>query len=114
MQEVASHGISVDGCEPCGGIWLGHGELGALARLPSSAITEVTLRVSQAGGSAARAVRGGALYCPSCHRPMQEHPFAAPSGVQVDTCDGCRGLWLDAGELEAIRAYLARQSSQNR
>jgi Zn-finger nucleic acid-binding protein len=110
MLQVASHGIQVDGCEPCGGLWLDHGELGALARLPSIAITEITLRISQTGGGA-RPLRSGAVYCPSCHRPMQEHPFAAPSGVQVDTCDGCRGLWLDAGELETIRAFLARQAA---
>ncbi len=26
-------------------------------------------------------------------------------GVQVDTCDECRGLWLDSGELEVLMKH---------
>lgn len=45
--------------------------------------------------------------CPVCDEPMALFEL---EGVQVDRCPGCRGSWLDAGELEELaeRAGLAR------
>ena len=37
--------------------------------------------------------------CPRCHKAMLILEF---KGVAVDFCHGCRGLWLDAGELELL------------
>lgn len=39
------------------------------------------------------------MQCPKCHAPM--HTFSR-SGVQIEQCSGCRGIFLDYGELEAI------------
>jgi Zn-finger nucleic acid-binding protein len=37
--------------------------------------------------------------CPKCDAPLFILHF---NGIDVDFCDRCRGLWLDAGELEAL------------
>lgn len=39
--------------------------------------------------------------CPVCHNPLREIP---KYGVLIDACPGCRGVWLDRGELEKIVA----------
>ncbi|MBL1066061.1 zf-TFIIB domain-containing protein [Streptomyces sp. 7-21] len=39
------------------------------------------------------------MQCPKCHAPM--HTYNR-SGVQIEQCSGCRGIFLDYGELEAI------------
>lgn len=39
------------------------------------------------------------MQCPKCHAPM--HTFDR-SGVQIEQCSGCRGIFLDYGELEAL------------
>lgn len=39
------------------------------------------------------------LQCPRCHGPMRSYPR---SGIQLDRCDQCRGIFLDEGELETI------------
>jgi len=39
------------------------------------------------------------LQCPKCHAPMR--PYNR-SGVQIEQCDSCRGIFLDYGELEAL------------
>ncbi|WP_199826394.1 zf-TFIIB domain-containing protein, partial [Streptomyces sp. SBT349] len=39
------------------------------------------------------------MQCPKCRAPM--HTFNR-SGVQIEQCSGCRGLFLDYGELEHI------------
>ena len=35
---------------------------------------------------------------------LKRHFFSAKKRVEVDQCPNCGGYWLDAGELEAIRA----------
>jgi uncharacterized protein len=35
------------------------------------------------------------LACPKCQSPMRSHER---SGVSVDQCSGCRGVFLDLGE----------------
>lgn len=39
------------------------------------------------------------MKCPKCGADLQEVEF---SHVKVDTCGTCRGMWLDAGEIEMI------------
>lgn len=39
------------------------------------------------------------LLCPNCNVSMQN---VARSGVELDMCPQCRGVWLDRGELEKI------------
>ena len=37
--------------------------------------------------------------CPKCGIALEEQEF---KHVKVDVCPSCRGMWLDAGELEMI------------
>jgi uncharacterized protein len=39
------------------------------------------------------------LLCPNCNTSMQN---VQRSGVELDMCPTCRGVWLDRGELEKI------------
>ncbi|MFD4790694.1 zf-TFIIB domain-containing protein [Streptomyces sp. NPDC058459] len=39
------------------------------------------------------------MHCPKCHAPMRTYNR---NGVQIEQCDGCRGIFLDYGELEAL------------
>ena len=39
------------------------------------------------------------LLCPNCNVSMQN---VNRSGVELDMCPSCRGIWLDRGELEKI------------
>ena len=41
------------------------------------------------------------MRCPLCGVPMREVPRR---GVRIDVCPECRGVWLDAGELEKLLA----------
>jgi len=40
-----------------------------------------------------------ALQCPKCDGTLAELTF---EGVQIDRCNKCNGVWLDAGELERL------------
>ena len=39
------------------------------------------------------------MQCPKCHAPM--HTYNR-NGVQIEQCSGCRGIFLDYGELESL------------
>ncbi len=39
------------------------------------------------------------MRCPLCNVPMRE---VRRRGVKIDVCPECRGVWLDAGELERM------------
>jgi Zn-finger nucleic acid-binding protein len=41
------------------------------------------------------------LLCPNCNTSMQN---VNRSGVDIDMCPSCRGVWLDRGELEKLLA----------
>ncbi len=40
-----------------------------------------------------------ALKCPACREVLIAVEYR---GLELDTCAGCRGVWLDGGELEAL------------
>jgi Zn-finger nucleic acid-binding protein len=39
------------------------------------------------------------VLCPSCKTPLS---IADRSGIEIDFCPTCRGVWLDRGELDKI------------
>jgi hypothetical protein len=39
------------------------------------------------------------MKCPKCGMRLIEIDY---KGIKVDKCSGCEGVWLDAGELEAV------------
>lgn len=52
------------------------------------------------------------MTCPKCHGPMRQYER---SGVIVDQCQECRGIFLDRGELERLadaeNAYHGRSAA---
>lgn len=49
------------------------------------------------------------MQCPKCGAPMQSFNR---SGVQIEQCSGCRGIFLDYGELEALSRFESQWSQQ--
>ena len=47
------------------------------------------------------------MNCPHCSAELR---MTERSGVEIDYCPSCRGVWLDRGELDKI---LARSSGDN-
>lgn len=47
------------------------------------------------------------MQCPVCDTQLRE---IQKSGVKIDICPGCKGIWLDRGELEKIIETEARSN----
>ena len=54
---------------------------------------------------------GAVMKCPRCDGLLDERER---QGVTVDVCPGCRGVWLDRGELEKMLAFAKRELEEER
>jgi len=107
LKEVVAGGVTVDICrEGCGGIWFDAFELQKMDEQSENAGTE--LLELKKGVILHRNKR----VCPRCQKTMVQHFFSACSAIQVDECPGCAGMWLDAGELAAIRNEYASEKER--
>ena len=48
------------------------------------------------------------MICPRCQGELFE---AVKQGVVIDHCSGCKGIWLDQGELAKIIAHMKQVES---
>ncbi len=53
-----------------------------------------------------------ALCCPGCGEPMMVFSYGGDSGVFVDRCQSCNGLWLDCEELQRIQVLQERWADE--
>ncbi|GAA3069243.1 zf-TFIIB domain-containing protein [Streptosporangium carneum] len=50
------------------------------------------------------------MQCPKCRGNMRTYER---NGVHIDQCDGCRGIFLDYGELETLTRMESQWSQQH-
>lgn len=43
------------------------------------------------------------MKCPKCHGDLKEENYEGK--VNIDRCEQCNGVWLDAGELELLSKH---------
>jgi Zn-finger nucleic acid-binding protein len=96
-------GITVDVCDRgCGGIWFDNVELQKVDEAHESAgepLLDLGLHNPVSIDRAAKRV------CPRCpNQVLRCHYFTVRKQVEIDECPACGGIWLDAGELAAIRS----------
>lgn len=86
--------VTIDHCPKCDGIYLDDGELRTLTGQYSLA-KWLTKYLGVDSDSK--------LVCPGCGGVMDAE---RPDGIEVDICLSCNGIWLDVGELEALRKLI--------
>jgi len=102
LAERAMDDLSVDVCKDgCGGIWFDNGEITDVDDR-DEATGEALAEIAERWASAVDHTRKRA--CPRCDGIlMLKRQFGPRQPVEIDECPGCGGIWLDAGELKAIR-----------
>ncbi|MCC6543297.1 MAG: zf-TFIIB domain-containing protein [Nitrospirae bacterium] len=91
-------------CQDCGGLWLDRGKF-RMATRESDVYREESLIIHE---YMKEPPEDTVTYipCVRCGKIMNRKNFAKISGVIIDEC-GNHGVWLDAGELEKIRHFIA-------
>ena len=101
LVEHPAGALAVDACmNGCGGLWFDQAELRKVDE-PHEAEGETLLAVA---GSGAAIDRDAKRPCPRCPDiVMMKHFFSVKHETEIDECGNCGGIWLDVGELRAIR-----------
>jgi uncharacterized protein len=100
MSKSKLQGVLVDKCNICGGIWLDGGELNmikyndckddnTLLKEARGEVLEEKMRLIVTEG-----------LCPKCQK--QRINTYVRSGVEIDQCPACGGIFFDYGELDRV------------
>lgn len=107
-------GVTLDACASCGGVWLDHGELERVENAARSRgdgsraeATAGLLRRAYERPRSPSELERAELRCPRCGEELFEREWGFSTLVRVDVCIGCRGTWLEAGELDALEELWA-------
>ncbi|MCB1153104.1 zf-TFIIB domain-containing protein [bacterium] len=102
LVEVEASGVKLDVCrDGCGGIWFDNFEFKKFDEAVEP-IDESLL--NPARDPDLTVYPDMARHCPRCGDVVLRRHFASMARkVEVDECPACGGIWLDAGELAAIR-----------
>lgn len=88
------HGQTVDRCVACNGLWFDHSELGPIVRHTQPPTVPVEPVACSSG-----------IACPECDESLASFNYAHDSGVFINKCPSCSGIWLESGQLELIAQY---------
>jgi Zn-finger nucleic acid-binding protein len=88
--------IEVDRCPSCHGVWFDEAELPHLLSFDHRSLTPLE------GGRDRRGFTEKHGDCPRDRTPLLRVYSAQNPAVVVDACPACRGIWLDAGELDQL------------
>ncbi|RYG21103.1 hypothetical protein EON82_19380 [bacterium] len=103
--EVRSmHGLSLDVCPECAGIFFDEGEIATLQTGGAAALSEVEDAATPA--SFQYVDSPVPKRCPGCQGPMHVYRYRYSSDIRLDGCERCGGVWVQDGELAKIAAHL--------
>jgi Zn-finger nucleic acid-binding protein len=103
LEENEYRGSIIDLCPGCAGLWLDVEEFDYHA---SQRDTFADPTIPRAFRKKPFIEKKGYLKCVRCDALMVQKNFRRISGVLIDICRD-HGVWLDAGELEQIRCFIA-------
>ncbi|MCO6438355.1 MAG: zf-TFIIB domain-containing protein [Phycisphaerae bacterium] len=115
LRPVVYEGITIETCDACRGEWLDPGELLHVTRAREARFGEnerraVTAAAKITGVKLADADRD--LRCPKCGDTTDAVNYGGDSGIVIDRCTGCGGIWLDADEMEKVQMLVEHWEDQ--
>ena len=103
--------IEVDQCPTCRGMWLDKGVLEQIQEtIENDYSKELAVEPDHVRRAYAlsRPTHTGQIKCPKCAEDMTAKEYAYCSQVVVDICPEDHGMWLDAGEIQALEQFFER------
>jgi Zn-finger nucleic acid-binding protein len=106
MQGIDYEGVHIETCPACGGDWLDAGELDSIVRAREVRFDQKEcLAIAQATkiSHVKLATLNRHLTCPRCGGTTHPINYGDDSGLIIDKCAQCGGVWLEKGEIEKIQ-----------
>lgn len=106
LSTVTYEGVAIETCNACGGCWLDAEELGRIVTLREQRFTAAQRSAidtaGQLPGIPVQDIERD-IVCPGCNASTGPINYGGDTGIIIDRCPQCRGIWLDVGELEHIQ-----------
>jgi Zn-finger nucleic acid-binding protein len=109
LRQTDYHGIRIDECPSCLGRWFDRDELRRAKDRTDEYLRWLDFDLFARGAGDSPAAATGRL-CPRCSAKMGVIVYET-SGVVIDKCLSCHGIWLDHGEFEKIVKHLQDETS---
>jgi Zn-finger nucleic acid-binding protein len=106
LKGIDYQGIHIETCPSCGGDWLDAGELGSIVRARNTRFDEKEcIAIAQATKitGVKLSTLNRHLTCPKCAGTTQPVNYGDDTGLIIDKCAQCGGVWLERGEIEKIQ-----------
>jgi Zn-finger nucleic acid-binding protein len=98
LEKVELDGRTVDRCPSCNGIYLEAGQLESVVHIVK--LLQSVRLAEEDIDTITEEERRRRLRCPKDGKKMMKTPAA---GLTVDVCRACGGMWLDDGEITALK-----------
>lgn len=109
LRTITYEGIEVESCQSCGGEWIDHGELGKIIRIREMKFDADERRAIAESAAISPVVLEDVdrnLRCPKCSGTTDPLNYGGDTGIIIDRCTECRGIWLDDKELEKLQMVI--------
>ncbi|MFI5386427.1 MAG: zf-TFIIB domain-containing protein [Fimbriimonadales bacterium] len=103
MRIESIHGVELDVCTKCAGIWFDSDDLRVLLARDPLALTEIDEVVPHIEHGAGA---HSALLCPQCGLRLEDYHYMYNSPVILQTCSNCGGFWVEEDELGKMQQWL--------
>lgn len=102
------HNVEVDYCPDCLGIWFERDELRWAKDNKDKDLNWMDVDLWE-DETKFKISRGERRLCPTCRMPLYE-VYYGDSGIIVDVCNLCHGVWLDRKEFLKIMEWLKKKA----
>jgi len=102
MKKMDLDGVLIDKCSNCGGVWLDADELDKLKYDDGKDKQELMIEAKNEVMQERKRLLTTVGMCPKCQRKKLD--TFVRTGVEIDQCPACYGLFFDHGELQKISA----------
>lgn len=110
LKTATYEGVEIETCPGCEGEWLDQGELATIVEKQERALPEEMVESMDRLTRETFAIDDSSpsqMKCPKClDSELKRFIYAATSGIALDKCPTCGGVWLDKNELEMVQVLV--------
>jgi Zn-finger nucleic acid-binding protein len=108
LEKEIFHNVGVDYCPVCLGIWFDRNELRWAKDDKDKDLKWVDINLWK-DQKDFKVSKGDRSMCPCCRVPLYE-VYYGDSGIIIDVCNVCYGIWLDRKEFSKITDWLKKKA----
>lgn len=109
LEKTIVSGVEIDYCSKCLGLWFEEEELRWAKDYKDRNLRWLDIDLWK--DDAKFKISPGKKMCPKDRLPLYEIEYG-DSGIKVDVCNICKGIWLDRGEFQKIIQYLKETANE--